>query len=90
MTYRGGLSHNTFALAEANFFKNSGNAVSTDVDPSEAYAIYNSSRTRMKSRFMRKGGIIPGMLSLYHPGVTRGHILRGWPRKAQEVVDNQL
>lgn len=61
-----GLDLLSLYLDEANFHGNSaaGQIHDTAETPSQAMEIYNATKTRLKSRFMRPGGLVPGMMFL--------------------------
>lgn len=58
-----GLDLYGYSLDEANFFKGKRDS-ETGSMIGQAYDLYNATRTRLMSRFMRPGGIIPGIMLL--------------------------
>jgi hypothetical protein len=77
-----GLDVFAYALDEANFMN-----VSKDKDASavrgQAYEIYDNVRTRLKSRYMRPGGTIPGIMLLMSSKNTYGSFLEERINKAK-------
>lgn len=60
-----GLDMFSFYLDEANFMQRSKSAQSlSDAGVGQAMEIYNNACTRLKSRFLRPGGLVPGLMIL--------------------------
>ncbi len=58
-----GLDLFCFAMDEVNFMRVKNNSESGKI-AGQAYDLYNATRTRMVSRFMRPGGSVPGLMML--------------------------
>lgn len=79
-----GLDLISFLLDEANFLRDPRKPRSGESSVGEAYKLYNGARNRVRSRFMRKGGVTPGKVFLISSKQTHRAFLE---QHVEEVSD---
>jgi len=78
----------TLFLDEVNFMQQGAKNANTSKEIGQAYQIYNAAKTRLKSRFMRPGGQVPGMMFLVSSKRSQTDFLEQHLKACREEIAN--
>lgn len=81
-----GLDMFSFLLDEANFLRDPRKPKAGDSGEGLAYKLYNAARSRVRSRFMQRGGTIPGMVFLVSSKKTHRSFLEKHIEDVREEI----
>ena len=82
-----GLDVFSFLMDEANFMKAGKRKKDKVTEMGQAYKIYNAAKTRLKSRYMRPGGYVPGMVFLVSSKQSRTSFLEDHIKSVRDEID---